>query len=215
MTELTRLALNEYFSELKNYHLIILMIFSVIIALIQVLSAAWVSRKIERFKGQLKKSEIKFSKYNELQVIALREIYHLLVTLHSSNNAIFRSKSKNIDHIAYKKLINNWIISYKTCVSKFAYEKILLTKELKLLFSRTLKDFEEINHILLSEAGNLDHHEMEFQGDWQLMYDYEDNELEIISSKIEKIKEKQSIINSEKHIRELRDRIEIVFQEMN
>ncbi|AMC10262.1 hypothetical protein Lupro_02885 [Lutibacter profundi] len=214
MDELIKQALNEYFSDYKKYHLIILISFVIIIALIQIIQSVWVSNKIERFKTDLKKSEIKFSRYNELQINSLREIYHKLVAFQLANNLIFKSKPKSVGHSKYKNRINEWIKSYIECANEFAREKILLTDELKSLFTRTLKDFEEVKDILMTEKENLDYWEMVNAGNWNAMYDFEDNELDTISSQIEKLKDKSSIKNSEKHIRELRNKIEIEFTRM-
>ena len=214
MEELIKEVLNEYFADFKKYHLIILICFVVIIALIQLFQSIWVSNKIERFKTDLKKSEIKFSRYNELQINSLREIYHKLVAFQLANNLIFKSKPKSVGHSKYKNRINEWIKSYIECANEFAREKILLTDELKSLFTRTLKDFEEVKDILMSEKENLDYWEMVNAGNWNAMYDFEDNELDTISTQIEKLKGKTSIKNSEKHIRELRDKIETEFTRM-
>lgn len=54
--ELIRQVLEKYFSDFKEYHLLILVGFTVIIALIQIIQSIWVSRKIERFKSNLKKN---------------------------------------------------------------------------------------------------------------------------------------------------------------
>jgi hypothetical protein len=214
MDKLIKQALDEYFSDYKEYHLIILICFVVIIALIQIIQSIWVSRKIERFKTDLKKSEIKFSRFNELQVNSLRDIYHKLASFHLSNNLIFKSKPKSVGHTKYKNRINEWIKNYIECANEFSREKILLTPELKSLFGRTLKDFEEVKDILMSQKENLDYLEMENQGNWNAMYDFEDNELITISKSIENLKNKDSIKNSEKHIRELREKIEAEFIKM-
>lgn len=214
MEEIIKDVLNEYFAEFKKYHLIILICFVVIIALIQLFQSIWVSNKIERFKTDLKKSEIKFSRYNELQINSLREIYHKLVAFQLANNLIFKSKPNSVGHSRYKNRINEWIKSYIECANEFAREKILLTDELKSLFTRTLKDFEEVKDILMTEKENLDYWEMVNEGNWNAMYDFEDNELDSISKKIDKLKDKPSIENSENHIRELRNKIEVEFTRM-
>lgn len=214
MDELIKQALDEYFSDYKKYHLIILISFVLIIALIQIIQSFWVSSKIETFKTDLKKSEIKFSRHNELQINSLREIYHKLVSFQLANNLIFKSKPRTVGHSKYKNRINGWIKSYIECADDFAREKILLTNELKKLFGRTLKDFEEVKDILMSERENLDYWEMMNEGNWNTMYDFEENELDTISEKIDKLKVKESIKNSEKHIRELREKIEAEFTKM-
>ncbi|MDZ7848179.1 MAG: hypothetical protein U5L96_16300 [Owenweeksia sp.] len=136
----------------------------------------------------------------------MREIYHKLVAFQLANNLIFKSKPRTVGHSKYKNRINEWIKSYIECASEFAKEKILLTAELKKLFGRTLKDFEEVKDILMTEKENLNYWEMVNQGNWNAMYDFEENELDTISSQIDKLKNKESIKNSEKHLRELREK---------
>jgi len=215
MDELIKNVLNEYFSDFKKYHLIILVLFTIIIALTQIIQSIYVSRKIALFKNELKKSEIKFSRYNELQINALRKIYHQLALFQLSNNLIFNTPPESLGHDKYKALINNWIKIYIECANEFSKEKILLTPELKTLVSRTLTDFEVVKKILKGERENLEYFEMSNDHDWQAMYDYEHEEYDEISRKIEKIKENKSIQLSSKHIEELRSKIEELFLTMN
>lgn len=215
MDKLIQQALDNYFSDFKEYHLLILIGFTIVIALLQIIQSIIVTRKIEKFKADLKKSEIKFSRFSELQITALRKIYHQLASFQLANNLIFKTEPQTIDHTKFKTRINEWIKIYIECSSEFAREKILLTPEIKLLFSKTINDFEEIKKILIDERNNLDYWEMENQGDWNAMYDFHENELDVITKKINSIKDNDSIKNSEKHIRELREKIEDIFQKMN
>lgn len=214
MNELLKQALNEYFSDFKKYHLIILICFIVLIATLQIIQTYILSAKIEKFKTQLKKSEIRFSKYNELQISALRKIYHQLATFQRANNLIFNTDANSFGHTKYIKRINEWIRIYVECSSEFSREKILLTQEIKTLFSQTIADFEAVKKILIDESHNLDYYEMEHSGNWDSMYEMEEEELATIGLKIKKIKEKSSIKNSDNHIRLLREKIEEVFQKM-
>lgn len=215
MDDLIKQALDKYFSDFKEYHLLILIGFTVVITLIQIIQSIIVSGKIENIKSDFKKAEIKFSRYNELQVDALRRIYHFLAKFQLSNKLVFNENSDEIGHTKFKIRINNWIKIYIACANEFSKEKILLTSELKVLFSRTINDFEEVKKILIDERENLDYLEMMNNENMNAMYEYEQNEIYIISQKIEKIKEHESIKNSDKHIRELRDKIEDLFLEMN
>ena len=63
MDELIKEALENYFSDFKEYHLIILISFTIVIALIQIIQSIIVTRKIERFKNDLKKRIDETSKY--------------------------------------------------------------------------------------------------------------------------------------------------------
>ncbi|WP_321344478.1 hypothetical protein [uncultured Draconibacterium sp.] len=215
MEELIQKVLDEYFSDFKEYHLIILIGFTLVITLIQIIQSIIVTRKIEKFKNDLKKSEIKFSRYNELQINALRKIYHQLAVFQYSNNLLFNAKPWTIGHEKYKTRINNWIKAYIENANEFSKEKILLTPELKLLYTRTINDFEEVKKKLIDERENLDYWEMMHGGDWNAMYDFEENELGEIESKIKKLRELESIKNSNQHIQELRENIEELFLKMN
>jgi len=215
MTDILKQTLDAYFSNLKEYQLIILLLFTCAISAVQITQAIYVSNKIEKFKTVLKKSEIKFSRYNELQVDALREIYHKLVIFHGSNSNLFYSKYQKNDHAQYKKRIIEWMNSYWECINQFSLEKILLSEKIKEQVSRTIKDFNEVRDIISKEKESLEDVEMEGQGNWNIMYDYSDNELEIINKRIERLKSNDFIINSEKHIKELRLSIEKHFALMN
>lgn len=215
MNDLVKQALDEYFSDFKEYHLIILIGFTVIITLIQIIQSFIVTRKIERFKNDLKKSEIKFSKYNELQITALRKIYHQLAEFQYYNNLIFKAKECSVSHGNFIKRVNNWIKTYIELANDFSKEKILLTPKLKELYSRTINDFEQIKKLLIEERNDLEHLEMRHGGDWQEMYQFEENELNEITNRIDKLKEIHSIRNSNNHIVELREKIEELFLKMN
>ena len=78
----------------------------------------------------------------------------------------------------------------------------------------SIADFEEVKKILIDQRHNLDYLEMEHSGNWNSMYEFEEEEINVITSRIQKLKEKSSIKNADQHIRELREKIEKVFQEM-
>lgn len=215
MTELIKETLNEYFSDFKRYHLIILISFSLIIFLIQILQSVWVSKKIENFKADIKKSEIKFSRYHSLQVDALKMIYDKLVSFHMSNTVLFKSKYNLNDHAQFKSQINNWVQTYFDYAVKYNREKILFPVNLKSLVHRTIVDFEKVKGILINERQDLLDLEDAAQGDCHIMYEYGENELEVINKKIDSLKTKAAIKNAENNIKELRKSIEDYFEAMN
>lgn len=214
MEDLLKQILEKYLTEYKNYHLFILIGFTLVITLLQVIQTLIVTRKVENFKNELKKSEIRFSRYNELQITVLRKIYHQLASFQLANNLLFNNGANKIGHTKFENRINEWIKNYLDCANELAREKILLPTEIKELFSKTIKDFDEIKSILINERENLNYLEMQYSGDWNSMYEFEGAELATITKKLNIIKEKDSIKNSDKHIRELREKIEVVFQKM-
>jgi hypothetical protein len=215
MTELVKQTLEDYFSDYKDYHLIILIAFAVVIALIQIIQSIIITKKIESFKTVLKKSEIKFSRYNELQINALRRIYHQLDDLQNANVLLFNTNIGTIGHDNLKIRINNWLKAYFVNSNEFSKEKILLTPDLKELYSKTITDFETVRKTMIFEKSNLELWEMMNEGDWKEMYEYEENEIDVILAKIGNLKELKSMKNSEKNIEELRKKIEEIFLTMN
>lgn len=214
MQELIKETLNQYFSEFKNYQVIILIVFTLIIAAIQIFQTIWVARMIEKFKTVLKINEIKFSRYHNLQVDSLKSIYNKLVLFHGANISLFKSKYDTNNHSHFKSRINYWIKTYIECVNEFSHEKILLPNNLKILVQRTLVDFEIVKDILIQEKDYLECLEGEANGCWTDMYDFAENELSIINEKINNLKSKPEIDNCEINIKELRKSIEDYFEEM-
>lgn len=90
MIELLKEVLEKKLSEYKDYHLYILIGFTLVISLFQIIQTLIVTNKVEKFKNELKKSEIRFSRYNELQINALRKIYHQLASFQLANNLLFK-----------------------------------------------------------------------------------------------------------------------------
>lgn len=214
MTDLIKETLEEYFSDYKQYHLIILIVFALIIAVFQIFQSFWISKKMETFKVDLKKSELKFSRHHNLQVDALKLIYDKLVSFHIANTHLFKSKYDSNNHNQFKKRINIWIKTYFESINAFNREKILLPNNLKTLVGQTIKDFEEVKEILINERQDLLDLEDASQGIWEVMYDYADDELISINAKIDHLKTKDSIKNSGNDIKELRNVIEVYFEEM-
>ena len=119
MESLIKQALDEYFSDFKKYHLLILILFTIIIALIQVLQSIFISKKIENFKSELKKSEIKFSKYNQIQIEALSNAYELLTDFLK----ITYITKRNLNHSSPELISStakDWLTSYGKTYSYFS-----------------------------------------------------------------------------------------------
>ncbi|MBD1383826.1 hypothetical protein IDJ75_00930 [Mucilaginibacter rigui] len=214
MEDLITKALNQYFSDFKQYHLLILILFTIVIAVLQITQAIWVSGRIERFKTELKKSEIKFSRFNELQVEALHNIYHKLVNFNYANSNLFYNAYDKNNHNKYKERIQLWVKSYIECINEFSKEKILLSEETKALVKKTLIDFNKVKDAILKEDEDLNNVEEAENGVWELIYDYNDQELEIINKRIEQIKLNDFVKKSEENIKALREDIENHFSKM-
>ena len=209
--DIIKKTLDEQFADYSQYHIFILAGFGVI----QGLFIFWQSRNMERFKAILKKSEIKYSRYHELQVEALRTGYQKLVLFGIANKSLLNSEYDTNDHNRYKQRINNWIQCHADCINQLAYNKIVLPHELKEAIYKTISDFEEVTTVLIGERKHLDYVEEDGLGDWNAMYSYSENELEIINQKINRLKSIDYFKKATDNISALRAQIEILFEKMN
>ncbi|RZK38109.1 MAG: hypothetical protein EOO90_23395 [Pedobacter sp.] len=209
--EIIKKALDEQMEAYSQYHTFILLGF----VIVQGVFIYWQNRNMEKFKAILKKSEIKYSRYHELQVEALRIGYQKLVLFGIANKSLLNSEYETNDHRGFKIRINNWIQCHHNCINQLAYDKIVLPKELKEAIHKTIDDFQVMTDILVGERKHLDYVEEDRLGDWNAMYSYSENELEIINQKITRLKSHDYIKKSTDNIKALRTSIEEVFERMN
>jgi hypothetical protein len=177
---------------------LILIGFTVIIALIQIIQSILVSIKIERFKSILKKSELKYSKYNQLQIEALSEIYELL-TEFLNHTFTIKNKINSASPELITSISKKWLNSYGIIYTTFSKNKYILPISTKNVFSSIIKDLQDMSKYVGSEKNkSAMYHtwkngEVEFMGDNQdlkKLYD-ELNKYDkegVINNTIEKIK---------------------------
>jgi hypothetical protein len=204
--ELIRQVLEKYFSDFKEYHLLILIGFTVIIVLIQTIQSIWVSRKIESFKSDLKKTEIEFSKYNQLQIDALSKAYELL-TEFSGITLIIKNNINSAPPEIIKSTSVMWLNSYENVYSFFLNKKYILPISIKVVFSLIIKDLHNTRQYvtIIKNRSSMYHTwetgEIEFMGDDEYLYKLHkelskyDNE-GIITKTIENIKTIQKEIEN-------------------
>ena len=113
--------LEKYFSEYKDYHIYALIILTLLMLVFQILQTIFVSRKIEIFKNELKISEIKFSRFNNLQIDALKSIYDKLVTFHYKSSSLFFSSTYG--HESLKIKMDEWKFEFNSIMDVFHREK--------------------------------------------------------------------------------------------
>ncbi|MCW5914910.1 MAG: hypothetical protein KIT66_09905 [Chitinophagaceae bacterium] len=204
--ELIRQVLEKYFSDLKEYHLLILVGFTVIIVLIQTIQSIWVSRKIERFKSGLKKTEIKFSKYNHLQIEALSIVYELLTEFSGHTFALKNSINSASPELT-KSISLKWLNCYGNVYSVFLKKKYILPISIKEVFSLVIKDLHNMRQYVATIKNRCsmyhtwENGEVEFMGDNQDLSQLQDelskyNNEGIIAKTIENIKSIQNEIEN-------------------
>ncbi len=209
----TEKLLEKYFSEYKEYHQYALFAIIILMSSYQIWQAIFVSKKIEKLKADLKKSEIKFSRFHNMQIDALKIIYDRIVTFHYKNHRLFSPKSTG--HSILKRKINEWHAEFEIVIDTFHRERILLPLELLEIVKIFENNFQKISVRLNEELQSLsDLEEVNQSIDEQIIYVNEEEEDEAIKFRMNSLNENENIKNSEKIIRELRAKIEKYFAEL-
>jgi len=209
--ELIRQVLEKYFSDFKDYHLLILIGFTVIIALIQIIQSILINRKIERFKSVLKKSEIKYSKYNQLQIEALSKVYQLLVEFLSHTFTI-KNKINSASPELITSITKNWLNSYGSVYSTFSKNKYILPISTKRVFTSIINDLQDMSKYIGSEKNLSTMHHTWENGEVEFMGDNQD--LEQLYDELNKY-DKEGIINKTiEKIENIKKEIENYFEKI-
>jgi len=206
-------AIKEEFSEFKDYIFWILCSFSLVSLGIQFIYNWKLSQKIESYKNELKKNEIKFSRFNELQIESLKNLYDHIVTFHFRYNnllyPIFFTHDTLSGNLKVLKL------EYNICMEYFHRNKIFLTENLVL----KIKDIET-NYILVrvffdQEIASISEIEDRLETkNPQEIYGDPESEVTSIKKRLENLKDKQGVISFEQDIKGMRDLVEKYFKEL-
>lgn len=207
------LILEKYFAEYSSQHIYILIGFFSITIIFQILQAIFVSNKIEKYKNELKKSEIKFSRFNTLQIDALKLVYDKLVTFHFSNYRLFYPKTYS--HQSLKTRIENWNIEFGNVMNILHRERILLPTEVQKIENDFNTQFKKIAEYLIVENQSLlTFEEHEGIDDPKILYKSSQAEVDAINQRIENLLKKDEIKNSEVLIKNFREKIEDYFKSL-
>lgn len=126
--------------NLKDHQLLVIVILFIVFIIISVFEAVYTSRLIEKYRNQLKKTELKFSVFNELQISKLSEFYVVANDLKSGLVQILSS----INQGEYLVSIDKWEIAYQEFKSFLSKNKYIIPREIKQLIT-------ESKYITLSE----------------------------------------------------------------
>lgn len=193
--------------------LIYLIVTTLITGVINIFFSIWSTslkdKKIELLKNELKKKEIRFLLYNEMQIKALSKLYQLLVDFQKKTILIKESNEVSVEK--YKNLVQHWIIIYIKCSDEFSKEKYILPKEIKYSYSALLGDFRDLMTLINYEKQFKNLFYINEIGETELGGDYKD--LDKISSKLKELNRTIIMSNSIQKTSSLREEIEKYFEE--
>ena len=202
--------LEKYFAEYSSKHIYILIGFFLVTIIFQILQAIYVSNKIEKFKNELKKSEIKFSRFNTLQIDALKLIYDKVVTFHFINYRLFYPKTYS--HQSLKTRMENWTLEFGNVMDILHRERILLPQEVEEKVNNFNSQLKKIAEYLdIERQSLLTVEEYEGSDDPQILYNNAETEVEAMKLRIENLLKNDEIKNSENLIKDFRKKIEEYF----
>lgn len=209
---LIREILEKYFSEYKEYNLIIFFVFALLTILINIIQNIIITRKLEKYKSELKKSELKFSVYNQLQIESLSKLFQQLTEFKDTTSIISKSESKSPE--SYQQIAVIWSDKFFETTKLFSKEKYILPKNIKNQYTEIhqnfktlfeyIKDEKELkSNFFTDEVGDII-----FEGDYQNLNELTEkiqkfnrndifakaiNEIELVRKEIEKYFEKLEI----------------------
>jgi ABC-type multidrug transport system fused ATPase/permease subunit len=209
---LIRELVDKYFSEYKEYNLIIFIVFALLVVLFNIIQNIILTNKIEKFKSELKKSELKFSVYNQLQTETLSKLFLQLTEFKEITSIISKAENKSPEF--YQHFVKIWLDNFILTTRLFSKEKYILPKYIKKQYTEIHKNFKQLFEYIKNEKEYKSNFysdeigEVIFEGDYQNLFDLTEkiqkinrndifekaiNDIELVRNEIEKHFEKLEI----------------------
>lgn len=183
----------------------------IIIGIVNYRKDVLLSKKIESFKAELNKNEIKFTRHTELQIECLKKMYDLVVMFHFSFSNFSNPRYKT--HEWLQKSIRTLETNFDNTIIFSHRNKILLTDSIIEQVGVIHEKFKKIEILCRKETDDLDEIE-NYHGtsDPQILYDTPEDEVNYIKGRIEKLNKNTDIQTFEADIKKLRSEIENYFK---
>lgn len=205
--------IQEYFSDYKSYMIWIMIGFSIVSTLIQYFQNLSLSRKVESYKNDLKKDEIKFSRFNELQIESLKILYDHVVTFHFRFNNLINPVFYT--HSSLIKNLNNLKLQHNICMEYFHRNKIFLTDNLLNKIKDIEANFKPIKKYLDDEKQSISElEEYHMSNDVQVIYGTAENEVTSIKKRLDGMKAYDGFLSYEQDIKDVRNLVEAYFKQL-
>ena len=107
------------------------------------------SKRIESFKNQLKKKEIKYSYYNQLQIKSLSKIFQSITGFKELTEKMIGLEKSSPEN--YSRISSLWITSYFECTKLFSREKYILPIGLKKKHINMFSNFNSLFDLISIE----------------------------------------------------------------
>ncbi len=207
---LIREILEKYFSEYKEYNLIIFFVFALLSVLINIIQNFIISRKLENYKSELKKSELKFSVYNQLQIESLSKLFQQLTEFKDTTSIISKSESKSPEN--YQQIAVIWSNKFFETTKIFSKEKYILPKNIKNQYAEIHQNFKTLFEYIKNEKELKSNFFTDEVGDIIFEGDYQN--LNELTEKIQKFNRNDIFAKAINDIESVRKEIEKHFEKL-
>lgn len=200
----------KYFSEYKDDTLVIFVIFSLLVIVINIIHNIIITRKLAKYQSKLKKNELKFSVYNQLQIEALSKIFHLITELKDITISISNSENKSPEF--YKQISISWSNKFFEITKFFSKEKYILPKIIKTKYTEIHENFRSIFDFIKFE----DEYKSKFRTDeiGEIVFEGDGQEISLLMEKISKFNREDTLKKAISDIEIIRKHIEDHFESM-
>jgi len=189
----------------------ILLVIIIIIGFINYRKDVILSKKIESFKADLTKKEIKFTRHTELQIECLKGMYDHIVTLHFSFVNFLNPPYKT--HELLEKQIETFPSDFDQTINFTHRNKILLPEEVTIQMRILHEKYRRIYEICRDETAILGA-TREYEGPFNSFHEFitKHGEENYITARIENLKKQPDIKTFENDVVKLRELIENYFK---
>ncbi len=189
----------------------ILLTIIIIIGFINYSKDVSLAKKIESFKADLSKKEIKFTRHTELQIECLKGMYDLVVTLHFSFSNFSNPPYKTFELL--QKQIEIFQSDFNKTITFTHRNKILLTDEIIEKIRVVHDKFNKIDEVCKDEiALLLTIQEYDDPTNSYHLYLTSIGEENYIAGRIEELNKNEDVQTFESDIKKLREQIENYFK---
>jgi hypothetical protein len=203
----------DILSDYKEHMSWILLVYAVITTSLQYYQNVRLAKKVEKYKNELAKNEIKFSRHSEMQIECLKNMYEILVESHYSLNGLLNPI--HFTHHSFKKNVALKKNNFAKLIDFTHRNRILITDEIIEQFKIVHSKFQTLDSLCADEVDDLiELEDYECSSEPERIYKNPQEEIELIKERIIKLKKNTDIQTIDNETVKLRKSIEKYFKEL-
>ncbi|PKG42621.1 hypothetical protein [Psychroflexus sp. MES1-P1E] len=206
--------MDEKLSEYQQYHIWILIGAVVIIATIQFFMNRHLKRDVARLSADLKKAEIKFSKYHQDQVDAYKQLYTHFYEFRAATQRILYFADRDADHHIHKKRLQEYLVNQKQLMHFFKSNRILFPEDTCKKIDDNFTVFARFTSKVFKDKEDLENFETYFDANFMEMYGNAEGEMDKIKQRARNLRESEEYKEAGKKMWKLIQELENDFRKL-